>query len=43
MVVEAAFAIGRVGEKERLPEALRSREVPSDGLPLDQLVFEGFM
>jgi hypothetical protein len=24
MVVEAAFAIGRGGEKERLPEALRS-------------------
>ena len=39
--VEAAVAIGRPGDKSLLPEALRAREVPSDRLPLSQLVNEG--
>jgi nitroreductase len=39
--VEAAIAIGRPGDKSLLPEALRAREVPSDRLPLSQLVNEG--
>ena len=39
--VEAAIAIGRPGDKSRLPEALRAREQPSDRLPLSQLVMDG--
>jgi nitroreductase len=39
--VEAAIAIGRQADKSVLPEALRAREVPSDRLPLRQLVGEG--
>jgi nitroreductase len=39
--VEAAFAIGRQGDKSQLPEGLQAREMPSDRLPLTSLVFEG--
>ncbi|MCQ9156469.1 nitroreductase family protein [Acidomonas methanolica] len=39
--LHAALAIGRQGKAEALPEALRGREVPSDRVPLDTLVFEG--
>ena len=42
-VVEAAFAIGRLGDASRLPEALQSREKPSDRHSLNQLAFEGHM
>ena len=43
LVVEAAFAIGRRGHPSQLDEALRSREKPSDRLPLSELAFEGHM
>ena len=39
--VEAAYAVGRVGDPSQLPEALRTRERPSTRLPLTQLAFEG--
>jgi len=39
--VEAAIAIGRVGDKAILPEPLRAREESSGRLPLSQLVSEG--
>jgi nitroreductase len=39
--VEAAIAIGRAGDKSILPEALQSREQPSERMPLSQLVNEG--
>ncbi|GAJ28649.1 nitroreductase family protein [Acidomonas methanolica] len=39
--LHAAVAIGRQGKAEALPEGLRAREVPSDRVPLDTLVFEG--
>ena len=39
--VEAAIAIGRLGDKSILPEALQAREVPSDRLPLSATAFEG--
>jgi nitroreductase len=39
--VEAAIAIGRIGDKSILPETLRAREQPSGRLPLSQLVKEG--
>jgi nitroreductase len=39
--VEAAYAIGKLGDKSTLPEALQAREVPSPRLPLTQLAFEG--
>ncbi len=39
--VEAAIAIGRRGDKSVLPEALQAREMPSDRLPLAQIVSEG--
>ena len=39
--VEAAYAVGRVGDPSQLPEALRARERPSTRLPLTQLAFEG--
>ncbi len=41
--MEAAFAIGRLGNKETLPKALQTREAPSDRIPLTELVFEGSM
>jgi len=43
MVMEAAFAIGRRGHPAQLDEALRSREKPSDRVPLTELVFDGHM
>ena len=39
--VEAAYAIGRLGDKSRLPEALQARENPSQRRPLSELAFEG--
>lgn len=39
--VEAIAAIGRVGDKRTLPEALRSRETPSQRVPLIKLASEG--
>ena len=43
VAVEVAFAIGRRGNPSRLNEALRTREKPSDRLPLAELAFEGHM
>ena len=39
--VEMAFAIGKYGRKEDLPEALQEREAPSSRKPLSEVVFEG--
>ncbi len=39
--VEAMFAVGRLGNKEELPEKLRERENPPDRKPLKDVVFEG--
>ncbi len=39
--VEAAYAVGRIGDKSRLPEALQAREAPSPRLPLAEIAFEG--
>ncbi len=39
--VEAAIAIGKLGDKSTLPEALQARETPNDRLPLEQIVMEG--
>ncbi len=39
--VEAAYAVGRLGDKSRLPEMLQAREHPSERLPLTELAFEG--
>jgi len=39
--VEAAVAIGKVGDKSILPDYLQAREHPSDRNPLDKIVFEG--
>lgn len=39
--VEAAAAIGRRADAERLPEALRAREVPSTRRPLAETAFRG--
>ncbi len=39
--VEAAYAIGRLGDKSTLPEMLQAREQPSPRLPLAELAFEG--
>ena len=40
--VEAAYAVGRLGDPAKLPEALQAREYPSARKPLTELVFEGF-
>ena len=40
-VVEAAIAIGRLGDPANLPEGLRSREMPNDRKPLAATVYEG--
>jgi hypothetical protein len=40
-LVEAAIAIGCMGDKSLLPESLRAREQPSDRVPLVQPVREG--
>ncbi len=39
--VEAAIAIGRVGDKSILPEQMQAREVPNDRKPLHEIAFEG--
>ena len=39
--VEAAYAIGRVGDKSILPTALQAREAPNGRLPLSKIAFEG--
>ena len=39
--VEAAMAIGKLGDKSKLPESLRSRESPNGRKPLAETVFEG--
>ena len=41
--VEAAFAIGKLGEKSSLPDELQKLETPSDRVPLAQLAFPGEM
>lgn len=40
LVIEAAVAIGRLADASSLPEALRTREFPSDRRPLSQLAAE---
>lgn len=42
MKMEAAIAIGRMGESASLPDDLRSREIPSQRKPLSELAFEGW-
>lgn len=37
--IEAAIAVGHLGDKGKLPEALQAREVPSDRLPVEALAF----
>lgn len=39
--IEAAVAIGRIGDKAQLPEGLREREVPSPRKALSEIVSEG--
>ena len=39
--IEAAAAIGRLGDPATLPEKLRAREAPSGRKPLGELVFAG--
>jgi len=39
--IEAGIAIGRAGDKARLPEALQAREVQSQRKPLDSIAAEG--
>ena len=39
--VEAAYAVGRKGDKATLPEGLRAREEPSPRKPLAEIAFEG--
>src|SRR5471032_532343 len=39
--IEAAVAIGKIGNKATLPEGLRAKEEPSPRLPLQALVSEG--
>lgn len=39
--VEAAYAVGRRGDKAMLPEALQAREQPTPRRPLAEIVFEG--
>ena len=38
--VNMAFAVGRYGSRETLPEDLRSRETPSSRRPLSEIAFE---
>ena len=38
---EAVYAIGKLGDPSKLPEALQAREHPSPRLPLKDLAFEG--
>lgn len=39
--IEAAVAIGRLGDPATLPEKLQAREVPSDRKPLDEIAYPG--
>jgi nitroreductase len=39
--VEAAIAIGRLGDKASLPEMLQAREAPSERNPVESFAFEG--
>jgi hypothetical protein len=39
--IQAAVAIGKIGDKAMLPEGLRAKEEPSPRLPLQALVSEG--
>lgn len=39
--VEAAIAIGKIGDKSKLPDQLREREVPSGRKPLSEVAFAG--
>jgi nitroreductase len=39
--VEAAAAVGRIGDKSLLPDSYREREVPSHREAVESLVFEG--
>ncbi|MDF8331770.1 nitroreductase family protein [Novosphingobium cyanobacteriorum] len=39
--VEAAVAIGRIGNREDLPEAMQKREFPSPRKPVEEIAFAG--
>jgi nitroreductase len=39
--VEAAIAIGKIGHRSSLPEALQAREFPSDRKPVAEIALEG--
>ncbi|MGG7517907.1 nitroreductase family protein [Allorhizobium undicola] len=39
--IEAAVAIGKLGDKSVLPEGLQAREVPNNRKPLAEVAFEG--
>ena len=39
--VEAAVAIGRLADRDTLPEDIRKNEVPSKRRPLSEVAFEG--
>ncbi len=39
--IEAAIAIGSIGDKASLPEPLQQRETPSPRKPLSEIAFEG--
>jgi nitroreductase len=39
--VECAVAIGKIGDKNQLPEGIRDREVPSPRKPLSDVAFNG--
>lgn len=39
--IEAAVAVGRLGDKSVLPEALQAREIPSNRKPIIEIAFEG--
>ncbi len=39
--IEAALAIGRIGEADSLPDVLRTREFPSPRKPVREFAFEG--
>ena len=41
--IEAAVAIGRIGDPAQLPEALRAREIPSSRHPLEDIAFCGHL
>jgi nitroreductase len=39
--IEAMFAVGKKGSKEALPQELQEREIPSDRVSLESIIFEG--